>query len=365
MTIVNGYGEILLRKLPVTDPSRGAAEQIKRAGDRAAEVARQLLAFSRKQVLSPIVLDLNAVVVNVAKMLRAVVGEDVELVTDLERGLWPVRVDPGQMEQVLVNLAANARDAMPGGGKLTIRTANRTRTATAGQHSGPGPDSDVTLSVSDSGCGMDEQTRKHLFEPFFTTKDIGKGTGLGLATVHGIIMQSNGSITVESVPGCGSTFHIYLPASQKLVPSKKRPSGTRRIPQGVATVLLVEDEKEVRGLAHLALETAGYRVLEAENGEEALRVASQSAAPFHLLVTDVIMPRMNGKQLAERLAARQPDLRVLFLSGYSADVLNQKSLLGEGAAFLQKPYTPTTLVQKVHALLDSNDFTGKSACAST
>jgi PAS domain S-box-containing protein len=345
MTIVAGYGEILLRKLPPENAARSAAEQIKRAGDRAAEVARQLLAFSRKQVLQPMVVDLNPVISGVAKMIRAVVGENIELVTRLQPSLWSVRVDPGQMEQVLINLAANARDAMPAGGTLTIATENQSETGE------PKSGAQVVLCVSDTGCGMDGHTRAHLFEPFFTTKEIGKGTGLGLATVHGIVAQSSGSISVDSAPGQGSTFRIYLPRCRPLAPARKSAPGTRRIPQARETVLLVEDEANVRSLARLALETAGYTVVEAPNGEEALRAFEEQIVPFRLLVTDVMMPRMNGKQLAERLAAMQPGLKTLFVSGYPTDALSQQGALGEHSDFLQKPYMPSTLVHKVAELL--------------
>lgn len=353
MTIVTGYCEILLRRLAPGDQGREIAAQIKQAGDRTAEIAHQLLAVSRKQPINPVALDLNAVVGGVVKMLRTLVGEDVAVVTCLEPCLGAVKADQGQIEQVLINLAANARDAMRDGGTLTVQTANRTVTVNS-ERAPPGqaPGPYVLLSVRDSGCGMEAATKARLFEPFFTTKELGKGTGLGLAVVHGIVEQSGGHIEVESAPGQGSTFFIFLPRCQPAAPLHKSALGTRRVQQGTETVLLVEDEAAVRHLARLALETAGYHVLEAAGGEDALTKVGQYTGPLHLLLTDLVMPEMSGIQLADRLASLRPDLRVLFVSGYPNEERSARGLRDCDVAFLQKPFTPVSLVEKVRSVLD-------------
>jgi len=353
LTIISGYSEVLLARLPATDPASRLLQEIHKAGERAAALTRQLLAFSRKQIIQPKVLDLNALVSEVGKMLRRVIGEDLTLTTVLSPRLGQVKADPGQIEQVLMNLAVNARDAMPQGGKFTIETAN----VELDQNSIQGqpevqPGCYVLLAVSDTGCGMTEETKAHIFEPFFTTKDLGKGTGLGLATVYGIVKQSGGYIYVDSEPGHGTMFKIYLPLVEDGVPSGQSHTNPKTSPHGSETILLVEDEDAVRSLTRYALQLHGYAVLEARDGEEALRVAEQHQGPIHLLMTDVVMPRMDGRQVAERLAQAQPGLKVLFLSGYTDDAVVRHGVLASEVAFLQKPFTPSALTQKVRDVLD-------------
>jgi PAS domain S-box-containing protein len=353
LTVISGYSEVLLSRLPATDPASGLLQEIHKAGERAAGLTRQLLAFSRKQIIQPKVLDLNALASDVGKMLRRMIGEDVSLVTVLAPRLGRVKADPGQIEQVLMNLAVNSRDAMPEGGKLTIETANveLERSYTQGRPEVQ-PGSYVLLAVSDTGCGMTEEVKAHIFEPFFTTKEPGKGTGLGLATAYGIVKQSGGYVYVYSEPGHGTTFKIYLPLVEDGIPSGKSYPDPKPMPHGSETILLVEDEDAVRSLTRYILQMQGYAVLEAKDGEEALRVAEQHRGGFHLLMTDVVMPRMGGRRLAERLAQTQPGVKVLFLSGYTDDAVVRHGVLEAEVAFLQKPFTPSALTQKVRDVLD-------------
>jgi len=305
-------------------------------------------------VLNPRVIDLNAVVADMDTLLRRLIGEDVDLVTTLAPGLGSARADPAQIEQVIVNLAVNARDAMPRGGKLTLETANVDLDEGYGAaHIEVRPGPHVMLAVSDSGLGMDEATRARIFEPFFTTKEPGRGTGLGLSTVHGIVKQSGGEIWVYSEPGRGTTFKIYLPRTAETAePARPRPRPVEA-PRGSETILLVEDDEPVRALVREALEEHGYAVLTASNGGEGLQVAERFQDPIHLVVTDVVMPDTTGPELAERLAARRPGTRVLFLSGYTGDAIIRHGMLAPGVAFLQKPFTPGALARRVREVLDA------------
>jgi two-component system cell cycle sensor histidine kinase/response regulator CckA len=354
LTVINGYGELLLEGLDAADPLRELVSEMTKAGERAASLTRQLLAFSRKQVLTPTVLDLNAVVVDLERMLRRVIGEDIRLVSSLQPQLGYVKVDRGQLEQVILNLAVNARDAMPRGGQLALYThnveldENYTRS-----HSYTRPGPYVVLSVSDSGHGMTPEVQARIFEPFFTTKGPGKGTGLGLATVYGIVKQSGGSIEVFSQPDAGTTFEIYLPRVEQMPPAEKSKSGVRRIPSGSETLLLVEDEDAVRSLSKIILRQSGYTVLEASNADEALALARRHTATIHLLVTDVVMPELGGRELAEQLSAFHPEMRVLYVSGYTDDAVVRHGVSEAEVNFLQKPFTPLALTSKVREVLDS------------
>jgi two-component system cell cycle sensor histidine kinase/response regulator CckA len=362
LTIINGYSEIIKTQLPADSPVRALVHEIGQAGERAASLTRQLLAFSRKQVLEPKVLNLNAVVTDAATMLQRLLGEDLELNTVLEPGLARVKADPGQIEQVLMNLAVNARDAMPQGGKLTIETANTdlddsyTR---AYPDLRPGPY--VALTVSDTGTGMGEATKARIFEPFFTTKGPGKGTGLGLATVYGIVKQSNGHVAVYSEVGQGTTFKIYLPVVEEVISSGKSSAGLNAMLRGTETILLAEDEPALRALVRHVLTINGYTVLEAGQGDLAIRIAEAYKGTIHLLVTDVVMPVMSGRQLAERLVAIRPGLKVLYLSGYTDDAVVRHGILQAETAFLQKPFTPSSLAAKVREVLDQRGVEGPPA----
>lgn len=352
LTIISGYSELLLERLEADNPMRGQAEQIKKAGDRAAALTRQLLAFSRQQVLVPQVLDLNHVVANTLSMLRRLIGEDVELVAVEGPGLGRVKADPGQLEQVIMNLAVNARDAMPRGGKLTLETANAELDETyARSHFPIQPGPYVMLAVSDTGCGMEAETQAHIFEPFFTTKEKGKGTGLGLAMVYGIIKQSGGYIWCYSEVGQGTAFKIYLPRVEEVEEMKGKVGVWVAPERCTETVLVVEDEPEVRQLARRILAAQGYQVLEARHGEDALLVCEQHPGPIHLLLTDVVMPEMGGPELAERLAPFRREMKVLYMSGYTDDAIVHHGVLTSGAAYLQKPFTPEALARKVWEVL--------------
>ena len=358
LTAILGYSDLILLRLNEQDPMRKDVEEIKKAAKQASALTSQLLAFSRKQVLQPVVLDLNAVISNVEKMLRRLIGEDIELITRLSPGLHQVKVDPSQIEQVIINLAVNARDAMPEGGQLIIETANVTLDETyVQQHRGARPGEYVMLAISVTGCGMDAETQNHLFEPFFTTKERGKGTGLGLATIYGIVKQSEGYIYVYSEPGAGTTFKIYLPrsnGSQRDLPARQPAPLARTRARPKETILVVEDNDLVRELICSVLGHAGYRILEARNGAHALRVYQEFAGTVHLLVTDVVMPgMMSGRELAQRLTALSPNLKVLYLSGYTDNTIVHRGVLEPGIAFLQKPFTADVLTEKVRQVLSS------------
>ena len=352
VTVISGYSELLLDSLPAGDSARESLLEIKKAAERAATLTRQLLAFSRKQVLEPKVLSLNAIVADSERILSRLLGEDVQLVVIRDSHLGRVRADPGQMEHVLMNLVVNARDAMPQGGKLTIETANAVLDESYGRtHGEVQPGRYVSLSVSDTGHGMDESTRARIFEPFFTTKEQGKGTGLGLAMVFGVIKQSGGHLSVHSEPGTGSTFKIYLPEVEAAL-SVEKSHGLAPKHAGDETILLVEDEDGVRSLARHALESSGYTVLEAARGDEAILLAEGHSEPIHLLISDVVMPEMDGRMVADQVLAIKPGIKVLFISGYTADAVVRHGVMESEIAFLQKPFTPTTLAQKVREVLD-------------
>ncbi|MDB5311612.1 MAG: Histidine kinase [Gemmataceae bacterium] len=355
LTIINGYSEILLPGLPPADPKREMISEIRQAGERAAGLTRQLLAFSRQTVLEPRVLNLNDVVRENEKMLRRLIGEDVRLTAVLDPALDPVKVDPGQIGQVIMNLAVNARDAMPTGGTLAIETGNVKLDETTAMDPEAKPGRYVRLAVTDTGAGMTPEIQAHIFEPFFTTKGPGKGTGLGLATVYGIVKQSGGFISVSSEPGRGTAFKIYFPLAQGRVPTGKSFPGLKPVARGTETVLLVEDEDALRSMVRVVLQQVGYTVLEASRGTIAIRLAGEHPGPVHLLITDVVMPEMGGRQLVERLARLRPDIKVLYLSGYTDDAVVRHGVLQADVAFLQKPFTMAALTNRVREVLDSTD----------
>jgi two-component system cell cycle sensor histidine kinase/response regulator CckA len=354
MTAVIGFSELVLARLEDAHPLRRHVEEIRRAGERASEMTHQLLAFSRKQVLQPRVFDLNTVVADVEKLLQRLIGEDVELVSLLDPALEPIEADPGQLEQVIMNLVINARDALPAGGKVTIKTENveldedyafRRLDVEAGRY--------VLLTVSDTGVGMDSETMRQIYEPFFTTKEEGKGTGLGLATVFGIVKQSGGDIRVESEPGRGTTFKVYLPQCRAPVVGIA-PVHARIEPlRGRETILLVEDEELVRSFEREVLEQAGYTVHEARDVSHALQLAHAHRDGIDLLLTDVVMPELSGPELAEQLVALQPEMKILYVSGYAGDTIGHQGMLEPGFAFLPKPLTPDLLARKVREVLDT------------
>jgi PAS domain S-box-containing protein len=364
LMVIRGDSDLMLRRLAPGHPLRRNAEGIREAADQAATLTRQLLAFSRKQVMAPRLVDLNGIVASIHAMLQRLLGETINLVTITAPDLGGVKADPGQMEQMILNLCVNARDAMPDGGRLTIRTANVQLDETAAARWNdvkPGPY--VMLEVADTGIGMDAETRSHLFEPFFTTKEQGKGTGLGLSTVYGTVKQSGGHISVESEPGQGSTFTVYLPrVAATAPPPEPRPAAAAPAPRPRVealltpgrgeTILLVEDAQRVRAVVREILEMSGYVVLEARHGAEALELSNQHPGVIHLLVTDVVMPQMSGRELAQRLATLRPELKVLYMSGYTDDAIVRHGVLAAGIAFLAKPFTPDALALKVREVLD-------------
>ena len=354
LTVITGYSDLSLRRLDKNNPLRSNLEEIKKAGERAASLTRQLLAFSRKQVLQPKVLQLNAIVADVDKMLRRLIGEDIDPLTVLEPSLGQIKADPGQIEQVLLNLAVNARDAMPQGGKLTIETQNvYLDNQYVRGHTAIQPGNYVMLAVSDTGCGIDAETQMRMFDPFFTTKEQGKGTGLGLSTVYGIVKQSGGHLWVYSEVGKGTTFKIYLPRVDGVTETDEPHTTQDELPQGRETVLLTEDEKQVRQMIRMILEMGGYHVLEAASGEEALAIYKQHEGQIDLVMTDVVMPKMSGRELAQSLEVLHPGIKVLYMSGYTDDAIVRHGLLDQEIAFLQKPFTPDALMRKVREVLDA------------
>ena len=352
LTVINGYTEMLLAGLPAQDPQRARLEQILRAGNQAAELTHQLLVFSRKQVAQPKPLDLNSLVAEAHNLLRRVVGEDIELVSVLSPELGLVMADAGHINQVLMNLVVNARDSMPRGGRLTVETRNvEVDESLSNRHPELKPGAYVRLSVSDTGTGMSEEVQRQIFEPFFTTKAQGKGTGLGLAIVYGIVRQSRGGIWIWSEPGRGSTFHIHLPRIKEPAPVLQTESPRLAELWGSETILLVEDEDVVRHLAADILENYGYRVLQARSGPDAIALVQRYSETIHLLLTDVILPRMNGRELADALQAARPGLKVLYTSGYPDEVIGEAGVLGPQVAYLAKPYRPEELVASVRSVL--------------
>jgi len=350
LMVIQGYADLLSERLPAGESLRRNAEQIQAAAQRAAALTRQLLAFSRKQILAPKVLNVNSVVAEMEKMLRRVIGEDIELQTVSTDDLWLVKADRSQIEQVVMNLAVNARDAMPHGGRLTIETANvEFDSAVSKAAAAIAPGKYVMLAVTDNGVGMDEKTKAHIFEPFFTTKEKGKGTGLGLATVYGVVKQSGGYVWVYSEPGQGTTFKIYLPRIAEEVPigGQDAVPDVRPMPKGSEVILLVEDEAGVRELAREYLEMSNYTVLVAADGHTALELAAMHAGPIHLLMTDVVMPGIGGRELADRMTRLRPEIKVLYMSGYTEQAVSQQGILGDDAVLLQKPFTLATLASKL------------------
>ncbi|MBS1852071.1 MAG: PAS domain S-box protein [Acidobacteria bacterium] len=352
--VMIGYTEIMQEKIEPQNPLRNCVDEVMGAGRRAAALTRQLLAFSRQQVLEPRILDLNAIVSNMEKMLHRLIGEDVELATELSPGLYLVKADESQIDQIIMNLAVNARDAMPKGGQLTIKTRNveigedfarsRSYPMNCGSY--------VQLSVSDTGFGMNPQTLARVFEPFFTTKEKGKGTGLGLSTVYGVVKQSGGYIEVASEVGVGTTFEIYLPRGEDSAPAKKSAEVgiAGRLPG--ETVLLVEDESSLKTLTRNLLELSGYSVLEARDGPDALALSRQHKEPIHLLLTDIVMPGMSGRDLAGQLAQVRPEIKVLYMSGYTGQTFGGQGTLAPGTHFLQKPFTRDSLTRKIRETLE-------------
>jgi PAS domain S-box-containing protein len=357
LTVIKGYSELVLDGALEAD-TRSHFERIKEAAGRAAALVSQLLAFSRQQVLQPRAFNINSLVLNMDTMLRRLIGEDIEIVTSTAPDLGPARADPGQIEQVIMNLAVNARDAMPNGGKLTLETANvELNGAFALEHPGAAPGRYAVLAVSDTGIGMDPQIRTRIFEPFFTTKEVGKGTGLGLSMVYGIVKQSGGYISVYSEPGKGSTVKIYLPRADtpaEAAPFEPPAVGSIR---GNETILLVEDDVEVRQLARIVLETCGYCVFMVDNPLKVSSVSEHYTGPIHLLVTDVVMPGLSGPELARQLIDRWPAIKVLYMSGYTSEAIVHRGELASGTFFLSKPFTPSSLAAKVREVLDHSSVT--------
>ncbi len=355
LTAITGYSDILLGRLGQGDPGRKEIEEIRNAGERAAALTRQLLAFGRRQILNLKLVDLNETIWEMESMLRRVIGEDISIMTFPGNNLWPVRVDPGQVEQVIMNLVANSRDAMPGGGKLTIETSNvRIDEEYARRRTGVKPGEYVMLAVSDTGRGMSPEVQSRIFEPFFTTKEKGKGTGLGLSTVYGIVKQTGGNVWVYTEEGMGSAFKVYFPA----VPDAEKSVGKAekremRSPRGTETLLLAEDDEVVRTIIRTVLGSNGYRVMEARDGREAMEIAERHQGPIDLLLTDVIMPEISGKDLASCLVNRHPEAKVLYMSGYTENAIVHHGVLDAGTAFLQKPFRVDALAQKVREVLDT------------
>ncbi|MGH9398522.1 MAG: PAS domain S-box protein [Terriglobia bacterium] len=354
LTAILGYSDMALEKLPHNSQARRYTAEIKKAGERAALLTRQLLAFSRLQVMSPQVIDLNAVITEMSKMLRRLAGEDIALVTLLGAALGRVKADPSQVEQVIMNLAVNARDAMPQGGELSIKTSDAVlKESVTAEGIRVNGGNYVLIEVSDTGCGMDPEIRARIFDPFFTTKERGKGTGLGLSTVYGIVKQSGGYIWVTSEPGAGTAFNIYLPAVQEDLSATKPLAARVHKHQGSETILVVEDEDSVRVVLGKILDGMGYQVIEASRGDEALELCRNHKNTIHLMLTDIAMPRMNGQELARRVAEVHPETKVLFMIGYAGNKVGAMDVLETGAHFLSKPFTADGLGQKVRQILNA------------
>jgi PAS domain S-box-containing protein len=353
LTVIKGYSQLSLVEAKDDSPLKEDLEEIKKAAEKAADLTRQLLAFSRRQILEMRVLDLNAILRNLDKMLHRLIGEDIELITLLADALGRVKTDPGWVEQIIMNLAVNARDAMPNGGKLTIETANvELDEAYARGHIAVKPGRYVMLSVSDTGIGMTPEVRQQVFEPFFTTKETGKGTGLGLSTVYGIVKQSGGNIWVYSEPDHGTTFKIYLPRVDEPADELKVKAVVEELPRGSEAILVVEDEEEVRKVAIRILKRQGYTVFDTPDGEGALVICEKQKEPLHLILTDVVMPGMSGRRLAERCRQIRQDFKVLYMSGYTDNAIVHHGVLEEGMNYIQKPFTVEDLARKVRNVLD-------------
>lgn len=354
LTVIIGYCDVVLGKMSGDDQCREQLEEIQAAGTRAAALTRQLLAFSRKQVLQPVAIDLNSIVEGMDKMLRRVIGEDIDLLTQLHPGLYPVKFDPGQIEQIIVNLAVNARDAMPSGGKLTIETGNvELSEEYAGNHANASAGPHVMLAISDTGVGMEASTKARIFEPFFTTKEMGRGTGLGLSTVYGIVSQSGGTIWVYSEPGQGTTFKVYLPRTEEGVVEYKPYVEEPDVIGGTETILVVEDDKSVRGLVLKLLVSNGYKVHGTSDVDTAFELARNSGHEIDLLITDVVLPKMKGPQLAEEMLSLCPGLKIIFMSGYTDLSIFRSKLIGPNTVYLEKPISPNCFLRKVREVLDS------------
>lgn len=353
LTVITGYSNLLLDELAENDPTRSAVREIRKAGDRAAALTQQLLAFGRKQLLAPVELDLNAILEDMSRMLRALLGERIELATYLDPSLGRVRADPGQFEQVVLHLLVHARDAMPDGGRIVLETRNvYLDDEYARTHAEVAPGYYALLAISDTGVGIDPETARHLFEPFFAKCQPGRSTGLGLPAVYGIVKQSGGHLEVESQRGRGTTFRVYLPLLEQVVPAFEVQSDLAHAPTGTETILLAEDDEGIRRLARLIFDSLGYRVLEAPNGRDALAAAQQHAGRIDVLVTDVVMPHPGGRELAERLRLVRPEMKILYLSGYSDEAVSRQGIPGDGHGFLQKPFTPLALARRVREILD-------------
>jgi len=355
LTVISGYSELVLNRLKENDENRAKVKEIKRAAERASTLTRQLLAFSRKQVLQPKLFDLNHLVSDMSKMLRRLIGENIEMTTVIGEAA-PINADPGQIEQVLMNLVVNARDAMPNGGRLTIETVRvEIDEAYASTHLNVQAGRYVMLAVTDTGCGIDEETSKHIFEPFFTTKEQGKGTGLGLSTVYGIVKQSGGHIWLYSELDHGTAFKIYLPAATEMETQPAAAPAQVALTHGTETILIVEDEPQIRKLAFDCLAYCGYDVLSCSNGLEALQLIEGLNRPVDLVLTDVVMPKLSGRELSERIAAIQPSTKVLFMSGYTNDSVVNHGILDGGTRFIQKPFTLESLARRVREALDNEE----------
>jgi len=355
LTVIIGNAQLSLMSIIKDESLRTQIEEIMKAGDKAASLTRQLLAFSRKQIVQPRILDINELLTDIKKMLGRLIGEDIELLTIQAPALWQVEIDPCQIEQVIMNLAINARDAMPKGGKLTIETANFDLNENYFREYGiEGKKSGhyVMLAISDTGCGMDKKTREHIFEPFFTTKEIGKGTGLGLSTIYGIVKQNNGFIWVYSEPGKGTIFKVYLPNVKDAEPEEKEQPPVDD-PGGFETVLIVEDDDNLRKFAQKALQQHGYKLLVAENGKDALKVCKEYDGQIDLMITDVVMPKMGGREAADRLQPLYPQMKVIYMSGYTDNAIVHHGVLESGLNFLEKPFSPEALVRKARETLDN------------
>jgi two-component system, cell cycle sensor histidine kinase and response regulator CckA len=351
LTVISGYNRMILDDLPPGDPLRSSADEVRIAAERAASLTNQLLAFSRRQVMRPVVLNPNTTLANLENMLRRIIGEDIVLSVEASPDTGNIRADAGHIEQAIVNLVLNARDAMPDGGRITIETANVTLdTGYAQSHIGVKPGEFVMIAVTDTGLGMDAEMRRHIFEPFFTTKAKGRGTGLGLATVYGMVKQGGGDIWVYSEPGRGTSFKLYFPRVPEEAAADSVAPGVVDA-RGNETILLVEDEKAVRELTTTILKQLGYRVLAASSGRQALEIAENTPEHISLLLTDVVMPGMSGKQLADTLLPRRQGMQVLFLSGYTENTVVHHGVLEPGLEFMQKPFTRDDLARKIRQLL--------------